>query len=335
MIEPATIRPDPLAGLTIAVTGATGFIGRHLTTTLTSRGATVRSILRLDSPSQAPVGTTLVRANLETAALATAFADADAVVHLAGVVASASVKAYEAVNVTGTRAVAEAAREAGARLIHLSSLAAAGPAGASAPRSETDPSEPITPYGRSKFEGERTIEAIAGLDWTILRPGAVYGPGDRAMLPLFRLVRQWVVPVIGRQDAAFTFVHVSDLVAAITAAIEQHRPQETFFVGHPRPVVASDLVARVAAVLGRHPSYLPIPGALGWFAANACELVSQLVQRPLPFNRSRYAEMCTAGFVCRVDRLRDRLGVIPVVDLDEGLVQTADWYLREGWLKPH
>jgi nucleoside-diphosphate-sugar epimerase len=319
--------------MTVAITGATGFIGRHLTARLIAGGAAVRSILRPDSPSEAPAGTTVVRTRLETTALASAFAEAHAVVHLAGVVASASASGYTAVNVAGTRGVAEAARQTGARLIHVSSLAAAGPAAAGAPRSEDDPVEPITSYGRSKLEGERAILDTAGLDWTILRPGAVYGPGDRAMLPLFRLVRHRVVPTIGRQDAAFTFVHVTDVVAAITAAIIHHRPQEIFFVGHPRPVGARELLDKVAAVFGRRPSYLPVPHPLAWFAANACELATQITHRPLPLNRSRYAEMCTAGFVCRVDRLRDRLGVVAAIGIEEGLVQTANWYVGNGWLK--
>lgn len=316
----------------IAITGATGFIGRHLTQFLVGRGAAVRSIIRPDSPRSAPAGSTPVRAPLDIDALVPAFAGASVVVHLAGVVESARTSAYGDVNVTGTRAVAEAARRVGARLIHISSLAAAGPASASAPRVEGAPPTPITPYGRSKLEGERVVMATDGLEWTILRPGAVYGPGDRAMLPLFQLVRGPLLPVVGRQDASFIFVHVRDVVAAIDAAITQHRPHETFFVGHPRPIAAHEIVDVLARVVGRRPMRIPVPTPLAWLAATACELIGQATGQSLPLNRSRYAEMCAEGFVCRVDQLRERLGVSAAIDFEEGVADTFAWYVREGWI---
>src|SRR4029453_9712877 len=98
---------------------------------------------------------------------------------------------------------------AGARLVHVSSLAAAGPAPASGPRAELDPPRPITAYGRSKLEGEHAVAGVAGLRWTILRPGVVYGPGDRAMRPLFRYAERGVLPLVGNDRAAYTFVFIS------------------------------------------------------------------------------------------------------------------------------
>src|SRR5207237_6875514 len=137
---------------------------------------------------------------------------ADAVVHLAGVVSATRDQDYFTVNVDGTRAVARAARAADARIVHSSSRAAAGPASPAAPRSEDDPPAPMTAYGRSKLEGERALRAVPGLTWTILRPGVVYGSGDRALLPLFALAARGVLPLIGQARAAYTFVHVDDLV---------------------------------------------------------------------------------------------------------------------------
>ena len=128
--------------------------------------------------------------------------------HLAGVVSATRMSDFFDVNVEGTRAVAQAARAAGARLVHVSSLAAAGPAPPTAPRSENDPSAPITPYGDSKLEGERVVASTEGLTWTILRPGVVYGPGDRAMLPVFKCARFGVMPLVGRASAAYSIVHV-------------------------------------------------------------------------------------------------------------------------------
>src|SRR5262249_24742103 len=151
-------------------------------------------------------------------ALAAAFSRVDLVVHLAGVVSAIDDRDYIDGNVTATRVVAEAARDAGVRIVHISSLAAAGPAPPHEPRGEADPAAPINAYGRSKLAGEDALKGIEGLRWTILRPGVVYGPGDRALRPLFAMSRRGILPLVGRPTAAYTFIHVADVVRAIAAA---------------------------------------------------------------------------------------------------------------------
>lgn len=329
----ATTSTSPLAGTTVAVTGATGFIGRHLVVELLTRGARVRAIQRPDSRGLLPEGVEGVRAPLSLEALRLAFEDVPLVAHLAGVVATPRPRAYGDVNVEGARAVAEAAQAVGAHLVHVSSLAAAGPAPVHAPRCEADPVAPLTPYGLSKLQGEQAIQAVTDA-WTMLRPGAVYGPGDRAMLPVFQLARQRLVPFVGAADTAFTFVHVRDVVAALVAALERRLAGDTLFVGHPEPVGARQLVDEVAAVIGGHPRYVQVPAAIAGIGAHVGELVGRLRGEVLPLNRSRFAEMTSVGFVCRVDRLRDRLGVVAAVGLRAGLEETAAWYVREGWIPP-
>ena len=110
-------------------------------------------------------------------------------------------EAFTRVNVDGAAAAAQAARTCGVPIVHVSSLAAAGPAPASAPRGEDDPAIPMNAYGRSKLAGEAAVSA-SGASWTILRPGVVYRPQDRALLPLFRCAALGILPIIGRRDAA-------------------------------------------------------------------------------------------------------------------------------------
>ena len=317
---------------TVAVTGATGFIGRHLTAHLVGRGVTVRAIVRPGSRSADPHGATIVRAPLEARALADAFAGVDAVVHLAGVVSAVDAETFAAINAEGTRAVAGAADAAGARLVHISSLAAAGPAPASTPRSEDDAPAPLTPYGRSKLDSERTLRALPSLRWTVLRPGVVYGPGDRAVLPLFKLAAGLVAPIVGRPGAAYTFVYISDVVRAIEAALEGTSAGETFFVGHPQPVTPRALLETIQKTIGRRSALVTIPMPVTRVAAEVCDLVGRVTGRAMLINRWRYAELAAEGFVCRVDRIRDVLGVTAAVDLASGIAQTAEWYRREGWL---
>jgi len=334
----------------VAVTGATGFIGRHLVERLAAIGDDVRAIQRSpvardDQPGDrgpesaaihpataTPSYVTVVRAPLEASALTEAFRGVDVVVHLAGVVSATRESDFFDVNVGGTRAVAQAARASGVRLVHMSSLAAAGPAPPTRPRSEDDPSAPITPYGDSKLESERVVASTRGLTWTILRPGVVYGPGDRALLPLFKCARFGVMPLVGRATAAYSIVHVSDLVRAIEAAIGLGSAGDTLFVGHPEPASARDMIEHVRHAVGRRALMVPVPDLLLWMAALAGEVGGTIRGRPLVINRRRYAELSSEGFVCRVDRLREHLGVTAQVDLPTGLAQTAEWYRRERWL---
>jgi nucleoside-diphosphate-sugar epimerase len=300
----------------IAVTGATGFIGRNLVADLVARGVEVVAVGR----------------PLDRASLANAFSGVDAVVHLAGLVSAVREQEFSTVNVELTRVVAEAARASGVRLIHVSSLAAAGPAPASAPRSEDDPPAPVTAYGRSKLEGERLLAAMPDLRWVILRPAIVYGPGDRAMLPLFRLARWGVLPLVGRPGAAYTAIHVADLIRALVAALESGVDRETIFAGHPLPASARELLEGVRAAAGGAARIVTVPMALTRIAALAGDIAGAIAGRPLPFNGSRYTELSAEGFVCRVDRLRDCLGVVAEVELREGLARTAVWYRQQGWL---
>src|SRR5712691_417342 len=300
----------------VAVTGATGFIGRHVVAHLAERGDAV-----------VPVGRPL-----DADRLAAALHGVNAIVHLAGVVATVREREFFAVNVDLTRAVARAAAASGARMVHVSSLAAAGPAPPSAPRGEDAPSSPMTAYGRSKLEGEQTVAATAGLRWLILRPGIVYGPGDRALLPIFIWSQGWVLPLVGRPTAAYTFVHVRDLVRAIAAAVDSDRECDTMFVGHPAPVAPRALYERVRSVTGGSARIVRIPAAVLRIAALAGDLGGVVRGTPLPINSRRYAELMAEGFVCRVDRLRERLGIVAEVDLNSGLAETAGWYRREKWL---
>jgi dihydroflavonol-4-reductase len=319
---------------TVAVTGATGFIGRHVTADLVARGIDVRTVVRPGSTHEVPGGATIIRAPLDARALGEAFAGVDAIVHLAGLVSALDPKDYSAVNVRGTQEVARAAAAAGARLVHISSLAAAGPAPATAPRTEDDAPSPRTPYGRSKLEGERLVMATPGLRWIILRPAVVYGPGDRAMLPVFKCAERGLLPLVGRQDAAYTFVHVSDVVRAIAAAITAPVDSEIVFVGHPRPVTGREILETVRQLVGRPALIIRIPQAVTRLAAAGCDLVARGIHRSLPLNRWRYVELSAEGFVCCVERLHERLGIVAAIGLGEGLAQTAAWYRREGWIRP-
>jgi nucleoside-diphosphate-sugar epimerase len=304
----------------VAVTGAGGFIGSHLLAALAARG---------DEPVR-------IARPFDLDALSGLFKNVDAIVHLAGVVSAVHRQDFFTANVDATAVIAAAARTASAPLVHISSLAAAGPAAASAPRSENDASQPITAYGESKLEGERVVRSNAGLRWIILRPGVVYGPGDRALLPLFRYARLGMLPLVGNDETAYTFIYIDDTVRAILAAVDDLRQEsragETIFLGHARPVGTRRLLETIRTTLGSSAPLVRVPRPLTRVAAAFGDAAGLLTGRPATINSRRFVEIYSQGFVCRVDRLRERLGIEAAVDLPEGLARSARWYREQGWL---
>ena len=168
-------------------------------------------------------------------------------------------KPSTSVNVDGTRTVVAAANAAGARLVHLSSLAASGPGTVARPVREDDAPSPVNAYGRSKLAGERIVRETAAVPWIILRPSAVYGPGDAAFLPLVRLARRGLFLLATPEATPFSFIYVDDVADAVVRAAESAATKETLFLGHPHAETAASLLSGIAACLGKRYRPMLIP----------------------------------------------------------------------------
>lgn len=190
---------------TIAITGATGFVGTAVIQQLQDMGYAVRALTRKDQDSIE--GVDWINGALDNqASLETLSEGADCVLHIAGVVNAPNKAGFEAGNVDGTAAVIKAAKAQGIRrFIHISSLSAREPQ--------------LSHYGASKAKAEKLVGACM-LDWTIIRPPAIYGPGDMEMLDLFIMAQKGYVlmPPKGRAS----FIHVEDLARLIIALIPAH-----------------------------------------------------------------------------------------------------------------
>jgi len=190
----------------VFITGATGFIGRRLVAGLLQRGIHVRAMIRPGkiSDDRLPDACEQVPGELTDAdALAKAVAGCSAVVYCAGSVRGRNAADFTAANVKGVQAMLKALR--GTReppsLLLISSLAASRPE--------------LSDYSRSKREGEEVLKGSSGLPWTIIRPPAVYGPGDREMLPVLKMARRGLLAHAGPADQKLSLLHVDDLVEAV------------------------------------------------------------------------------------------------------------------------
>ncbi|MFQ5701794.1 MAG: NAD-dependent epimerase/dehydratase family protein [Acidobacteriota bacterium] len=310
------------------VTGATGFIGWHLCSCLQRAGWRVKALVRTGSPKPLPGGVERVPAVLERTRLVETFRDADTVFHLAGVTRARNRGGYEAVNVRTAAQVGLAARDTGARLVLVSSLAAAGPGTARRPRREEDPEAPVSDYGVSKLRGEGQVRRIDGLRWTIARPCAVFGPRDGGFRPLFRMASRGLFPLPAAPATAYSLIYVDDLARGLELLGKADEAlYEVFFLAHEEPTTLDAFMRCLAQVLGRPYRPIRLPRAALRLATELSGL-AHLVGRTPVLTRSRYRELTAGSFVCSTRKAESCLRFKALVPPAEGIRMAAAWYAR-------
>jgi nucleoside-diphosphate-sugar epimerase len=301
----------------VLITGATGFIGSHLVDTLLAKGEKVRVLARPNGGKPKP------RENLEVFQAATGCA---VVYHLAGITRASSEAEFMWANAEGTRVAAVGAAKAGARLVYVSSLAAAGTGTIESPRQVSDLPAPITMYGQSKLEGELRVQETPKLEWCILRPPGVYGERDKDFLFAFQAANRGFFSILGNPKRAYTLVYVHDLIEAILACGEHRNAvSKTFFAGNKVPVSYTEILETLAKLFVKPFNPIKLPNGLLEVAANAGELGRFFGQVGL-INKSRQRDLQAVGWVCDVSAIETDLGVSAKTNLETGFARTLEWY---------
>lgn len=302
--------------MTIALTGGTGFVGQALLDAAAADGIPVQALAR--KPQADRKGVSWYAGDLlNPKALSRMVRGTEAVVHVAGVVSATHPAEFEAGNVAGTMAVIEAAHKAGVpRFVYVSSLSAREPG--------------LSAYGASKARAEKLVRA-SGLDWTIVRPPAIYGPRDDAMFELFRAAKWGVVPMPKAGRASM--IHVQDLARLLLALIpggedvthKLFEPDD----GHTGGWEHRELAAAIGQAVGRRAKVIGLsPKALEW-AARADTAVRG-AKAKLTLDRAGY--MAHPDWVVSHGRRPPLSLWRPKVDTRSGLRATAQWYREAGWL---
>jgi dihydroflavonol-4-reductase len=326
----------------LLLTGASGLVGSHVLDCLLADGMAVRVLLR-PSSSRRFIKDALLQAEIATGAiddpgsLPAALEGVSQVIHCAGCTKALDREGYYSVNHTGTLNLVAAINQRGGsiqRLIHISSLAAAGPAISRQPSRENDPCHPITDYGRSKLAGEAAIREQCRIPWVILRPPGVYGPRDGEFLKLFKAVQAHLLPRFGGGRQELSLVYVKDLAKAIVHCLRQDNATGKIFnVAHPKATNARQLAEEAARQLQAWTVPLPLPNFGLWPICAMQELINRLTGKPNVINLQKYAELTAPGWVCDVSRLQKEAGFGAPTALREGLAQTLAWYRQAGWLR--
>jgi nucleoside-diphosphate-sugar epimerase len=324
---------------TAFLTGGTGFVGGHVARSLVQSGWTVRLLQR--RPGRASAGL-LEGLRVEAVSgdlsggpgLDAALEGVDAVVHVAGLTKARSLREYREVNVGGTERLIEAAarRSPRALFVLVSSQAAAGPAAGGRPVAEGEAARPISWYGLSKREGEEAVARAWRGPWIVLRPGVVYGPGDRALLTYFRMAAKGLIPVPAGRTR---FQIIGGEAAGVAIARAASRPDLTGRIGFlcdPEPLSIEELLAVIARLPPRPARLLRVPGTGVRLIGALASLAETLKRRSLVFNADKARELLAGDWLCDPGPMRRALDLPEPVPLAEGLRTTWDWYRAAGWV---
>jgi nucleoside-diphosphate-sugar epimerase len=303
-----------------AVTGGTGFLGRYIVAALVASGWTVRLLTRRAPlhPLLSEIPLELVLGDLgDPDALCRLVTGASVVVHAAGLVKARRAADFFAVNVEGTRRLAQVVAEkaAEARVVLISSQAARHPH--------------LSSYAASKRAGEEAIAAVLGLrSWVAIRPCVVYGPWDREGLALLRMARGWVAPAVVKPEPRVAMIHARDAAMAVAAMSAGGPSHAAFEISDARPdgYGWSELLATIGAALGHRPRVIQMPDALLRAAGAASDGLAALSGKPAIFGRGKAREILHRDWALdRKMQLPDEFWT-PTITLKAGIAETVAWW---------
>ncbi|MEG3123041.1 NAD-dependent epimerase/dehydratase family protein [Sphingomonas sp. GB1N7] len=302
------------AQITLAITGGTGFVGKRLIALARDRGYRIRALARRAQPAQD--GITWIEGSLEdTDSLARLTEGADVAIHVAGVVNAPNLPDFLRGNAGGTANMIAAAEAAGVRrFVHVSSLSAREPK--------------LSHYGHSKQLAEAEVRA-SGLDWTIVRPPAIYGPGDMEMRDVFRLARMGLalLPPPGRMS----IIHVDDLARLLITLAETDPGRLVLDPddGVPGGWTHTGFARAVGAAVGRSVLPLPLPKALLALAAYADKAFRGADAK---LTQDRVGYLVHPDWTSDPKHRPDPAVWQPEIATPAGLAETARWYRANGLL---
>lgn len=327
--------------MNVLVTGATGFVGSHVVDCLLEQGHTVRYIARATSNLRWLEGKDVTRVDgslFDVASLHQAVTGMDVIIHVAGLTAARNEDEFRRGNFEATRNLIDAVRAYNPslrRFVHISSLAVVGPsASIEQPVDEYSPLHPITAYGRTKKLAEDVVRQATDVPSTIIRPPAVYGPRDEAILTFFQTVNRGLATYIGFGNKSVSLVHVRDLARGIVlAAFHDNAVAQTYFISSDEFYTWPQIATLTGAVMGKrklisvrlpHAAVLGIAGIVGG--------LGKIAGKPPVLDYEKGRDLIQPYWICSTQKARQEIGYRQEVSLHEGISETVEWYRSQRWL---
>ncbi len=317
---------------TIALTGATGFVGAAITDMLLSHGHQVIALARTPSKLHRPNEVSIIKGELsDPTALKSLSEPADIMVHCAGLTHALRNQDFTTINVEGASLTARIFAEThhqntAKKFLHISSLAARQPH--------------ISAYAGSKYASEKAVEtaidtSTTGIEWITLRAPAMYGPRDEATLPFFKSVKRGIAPIPGgRGSRRASILYVEDFARAVYTAMTQAPSNRLYEVGDNNPdghswAQIADACSNALGVKSRKLA-LPKPFLSAW--ASSSSTVIRALGRPPMVTRDKIEEFFHPDWAARDNLLSDHTSWRPQISLASGFSKTVIWYQEEGLL---
>lgn len=324
----------------VLVTGGTGFTGHNLSKKLLETGHEVRLLVRVKSRVALPAQPQLeiVEGDIrDQASVNLAVAGVDKVYNIAAMYRSAASvdQDYWDIHVQGTRYLLEAALEYGvSRFVHCSTVGVHGDVKGD-PADEESPFDPADIYQRTKLEGELLAREFADkhdLALSVVRPTAIYGPGDTRLLKLFRMAVQRVIPVLGSGRICYHMVYIDDLIQGFLLAGElEEAIGQVFIIGGNERMILNDLLSTIAEITGSPGRSLHLPVTPFQWIGSLCEKICIPLGVEPPIHRRR-VDFFTKSRSFDISKAKTVLGYEPRLGLYDGLSRTAEWYRQQGLL---
>jgi len=324
----------------VLITGASGFVGYHLINEALHNNLEVYAAVRKNSKIEHLKDLDIQYVYLDyanTDALKAELLDKQInyIIHGAGATRAVSEAEYNKINADYTANLAEAALALGDTLkkfVLISSLAAIGPLKTldGIITEDTYP-DPITAYGRSKLQAEKKLKAINGLNYTILRPTAVYGPRDTGIFIFFKQVSNHLEPYIGNIKQNLSFVYVTDLAKAAVKAL-QAGDMKTYNISDGNYYDRHELGTLTKTILNVKTFKFHLWVIFVKLIAGISQKVSSLSNSAPIINLEKLDELMATNWSCSIELAKQDLGYYPQHALSEGLQETLQWYKDNNWI---
>jgi dihydroflavonol-4-reductase len=327
--------------MTILVTGATGFLGSALTTELVRQKQNVRILARDEQKAREQFGeaVTIIRGEItDVDQVERAVDGATIIYHLVGKLYHPSVPAelYQYTHVEGTRNLLKACKgqKQLKRIVHCSTTGVLGETGET-PAAEDAPFAPTNPYEATKLRGELVaLKAYKedGLPVSVARPGLAYGPGDLHLLGFFKSIKKGMFRVIDGGKALLHPIYIDDMTSAFLLCAE--RPEaigQSYNFAGEQAVTIRELSTSIAHSMDCELPKGSIPLWLANLASDIFSVIPGIKGENAPLTRSR-VQFLTRSRVYDISKAKSELGFVPIVGLETGMKNTAEWYHKHGYL---
>lgn len=332
---------------TLLITGATGFIGRHLIKQAVKNGYRVIAAVRKHSNTcyLKEINIPTVILNLENPEhllsdinnILNTYGNIDALIHNAGITQTLNNEEYYKINTNLTKNLIDAIMRLEGKIpkfIYVSSIAAVGPGSSISFKkiSEDDIPHPVTHYGKSKLYAENHIRSKEDLPWIIVRPTAVYGEHEKNFLNVIKSINNGLELYMGSKKQMISFIHVSDLVSSILRLASDKISGQIFNLSDGKDYSIVEVNDIIKSALKKKTISVVLPFSMVKVIATIVEFFGRITNSSPILNKDKLYELTELNWLIDNSKIIKEINYIPKIKFATGITQTIDWYKKNGWL---